>query len=492
MAAVKLARAEREQLVGTLRRARCEGSFNAALVQDIAAGAGVSERYVYSLARDGMPAVSREPWQLTDRAIEVYYEKRARIPAVHGALVAAGEEVPALRQLQRAFATQLDSDERAFVKWGAAARRAHAGTVRWEARHRNAIWQTDHVELGVPVVLPGRPTRPKRLKMTYFIDCYSRMVMGWMVSARESSDAVLEALRDAILIDPEAGSPHGGKPLVLMYDNGKTFIADVVQQAAALLGFRTQSVPPYSPHRNGKVERCHQTICALALSEMPAWKHGPRDIRGRLFGDTPVTEQVLITEIDAAVRHYNFERPHAAIGGLTPWQRFVADETALRIEDRARLRFALRHRKLQIVQPSGVWKHGRYYTDKALGSRDGTPVIVAWLRKDERSVDVYNTDGEFICEAVPHEALTREQVVEAKARQRQRWAVQNKRLRDAMSKSEERYSPTNRPNGLDVVTITADAADRDPDRPDPDGELLDALGLSGGLYEPWHPDNTAS
>jgi len=91
-----------------------------------------------------------------------------------------------------------------------------------------------------------------------------------MVSARESSDAVLEALRDAILIDPEAGAPHGGKPLVLMYDNGKTFIADVVQQASALLGFRTQSVAPYSPHRNGKVERCHQTICALALSEMPA------------------------------------------------------------------------------------------------------------------------------------------------------------------------------------------------------------------------------
>ena len=80
--------------------------------------------------------------------------------------------------------------------------------------------------------------------MTYFIDCYSRMVMGWMVSARESSDAVLEALRDAILIDPGVGSPHGGKPVVLMYDNGKTFIAEVVQQAAALLGFRDAIGPP--------------------------------------------------------------------------------------------------------------------------------------------------------------------------------------------------------------------------------------------------------
>lgn len=119
-------------------------------------------------------------------------------------------------------------------------------------------------------------------------------------------------------------------------------------------------------------------------------------------------------------------------------------------------------------------------------------MIVAWLRKDERSVDVYSTDGEFICEAVPHDALTREQVTEAKARQRWRWAVQNKRLRDAISRSEERYSPTNTPDGLDVVTITANTPDRDPDRADPDSELLDALGLSGGLYEPWQPDTTAS
>lgn len=55
MSAVKLARAEREQLVGTLRHAMAEESFNAALIQDIAAGAGVSERYVYSPLAMGCP-----------------------------------------------------------------------------------------------------------------------------------------------------------------------------------------------------------------------------------------------------------------------------------------------------------------------------------------------------------------------------------------------------------------------------------------------------
>lgn len=139
---MKLTRAERDQLVQTLRSAKAEGSFDSALVSAIAGSAGVSERYLYSLTRDGVPACSRAPWRLTERAIELYYEKRAKIPAVHSALLAAGEDVPALRQLQRAFATQLDSDERAFVRSGAAARRASSGTVRWEARCRNAIWQT--------------------------------------------------------------------------------------------------------------------------------------------------------------------------------------------------------------------------------------------------------------------------------------------------------------------------------------------------------------
>ena len=55
VSAVKLARAEREQLVGTLRHAMAEESFNAALIQDIAAGAGVSERYVYSPLAMGCP-----------------------------------------------------------------------------------------------------------------------------------------------------------------------------------------------------------------------------------------------------------------------------------------------------------------------------------------------------------------------------------------------------------------------------------------------------
>ncbi len=293
---MKLTRVQRDQIVANVRARRAAGDCTHAHIRAIAAAARVTPNYVYTLARNGVPDRQRMGWQLTDRAIELYYRERGVVSAVHAAMQADGGCEVGVRQLQRAFRQQLGSDERAFVRWGAARRRASSGTVLWEAPERNAVWQTDHVQLGVPVLLPGH-TKTRKLWMTYFIDCYSRMVMGWMVSVRQSSDAVLEALRDAIAIDPDVSHPHGGKPLVVMYDNGLTFLAEVVQDAAAFLDFRTFAVAPYSPHQNGKVERCHQTISRLALSAIAAWDHGPRNEAGKLYDYTPISERELIERV---------------------------------------------------------------------------------------------------------------------------------------------------------------------------------------------------
>ena len=255
---MKLTLDQRRQLIDNVDARRAAGTSSHRIICEIAMDAGVTPDYVYRLARVGLAERTRRQWQLTDSAIELYYSERGCIPSIHRELV-KGEYTLGLRQLQRAFRDQLGSDERAFVRWGAARRQSQSGTVRWEARARNAVWQTDHVQLGVPVLLPGH-MKPKKLWMTYFIDCFSRLIMGWMVSVRQSSDAVLEALRDSILCDPDDGRPHGGMPEVVMCDNGLTFLAEVVQDAASYLDFRTQPVAPYSPNQNGKVERCHQTI----------------------------------------------------------------------------------------------------------------------------------------------------------------------------------------------------------------------------------------
>ncbi len=457
------------------------------MICEVAADAGVTPDYVYRLARVGVVDRTRRPWQLSDAAIDLYYSERACIPDIHRKLVESAECMLGLRQLQRAFREQLGSDERAFVRWGAARRQSQSGTVRWEARARNSVWQTDHVQLGVPVLLPGH-RKEKKLWMTYFIDCFSRMVMGWMVSVRQSSDAVLEALRDSILCDPDDDRPYGGRPEVVMYDNGLTFLAEVVQEAASYLDFRTQPVAPYSPHQNGKVERCHQIISRLALSEIAAWDHGPRNKAGRLYDYTPISEGELITRVGEAVRIYNFERPHSAISGQTPWEAFSQDSALLKLEPPERLRFALRHRKIQRVSNSGVYKHHRWYRDEEIDDRVGDEVIVAWLRKDERAVDVYRLNGEFICSAVPHESLEREDVVAIKRRERERRALQDKRLRKTISQSLEAYAPANTPDGLKVTTLPgANSAKRAGVADGEEEALLNDLGLTAQIGLPWSP-----
>ena len=448
---MKLTRTQRIQIATNVQARRAAGTCSHEAICAIAGDAGVTSGYIYALARNGVAEPSRACWQLTDRAIELYYLKRGVVSAVHAELVAGDDCDVGLRQLQRAFRTQLGSDERAFVRWGAARRRASSGTVLWEAPARNAVWQTDHVQLGVPVLLPGH-RKTKQLWMTYFIDCYSRMIMGWMVSVRQSSDAVLEALRDAIALDPEHPTPHGGKPLVVMYDNGLEFLAEVVQEAAAYLDFRTHAIAPYSPHQNGKVERCHQIISRLALSEIAAWDHGPRDEAGKLYDYTPISERELIARVGVAVDTYNFRRPHSAIGGRTPWQAFEADDSPLRLESPQRLRFALRHRKIQKVANKGVHKHGDWYRADAIDDRVGDSVIVAWLRKDHRSVDVYELNGEFLCTARPHASLAREEIVHIKRRERERYTRHKKRLSTAISQALEAYAPTNDPDGMQVVS----------------------------------------
>jgi len=119
----------------------------------------------------------------------------------------------------------------------------------------------------------------------------------------------------------------------------------------------------------------------------------------------------------------------------------------------------------------------------------GDEVIVAWLRKDERSVDVYRLNGEFMCTAVPHESLEREDVVAIKRRERERQALQNKRLRRAISQSLEAYSPANTPGGLEVATLSAASAPRRSAEADGEEEtLLNALGLTGRIGTAWSPE----
>lgn len=456
---MKLTLEERRVFHETFLARQASDRLLSAWVADQAPKLGVTERYLWMLGA-GVPERTRRGCVLPEEAIDLFYDTHGDIPKIYDRLHRSGRFPYHVKTLRRAFLREMDADERAFATLGAIARRKHTGTMLWEAAHRNAIWQTDHTHLKVPVKVPGL-RHPRHLRLTYFLDCRWRLIMGWVLTVQESADCVLEALREAILIDfPD--KPFGGKPLLILYDNGLEFLALAVQAGAALLDIETRAVSSYSPNKNGRVERCHQTISRLALSEMPLWKNGPRDLAGKLYdADQPVVEwEVMVREIDLAIRHYNFERAHSSIGGISPLEGFLSDDTPLRTETPERLRFALKTRKLQKVDQRGVYKHRGWYRADEIDYMVGDQVIVASLSNDQRFVDVYRPDGTFLCTARPQRTMTKDEVLENSRRRSKRARELDKLAKQSRERGRVRYAPASAPGAAQIITVNAT-----PDRP---------------------------
>ena len=112
-----------------------------------------------------------------------------------------------MRTLQRAFVRELRPAQRAAARTGEAGIRAHGLYVRWEAGHRNQVWQGDHKQLDV-LVVPPRAKRPVRPWSTMFIDALlaGDHGVGDLAAPIDGRGARSAPRRDA----PQPGR-HGGR-----------------------------------------------------------------------------------------------------------------------------------------------------------------------------------------------------------------------------------------------------------------------------------------
>lgn len=97
---------------------------------------------------------------------------------------------------------------------------------------------------------------------------------------------------------------HGVIVERVMTDNGSAYRSKLFAKALHNAGLRHVRTRPYTPRTNGKAERFIQT----SLRE---WAYA------QPYGSSDERTQAIQPWTDA----YNLERPHAGIGGLTPWQR---------------------------------------------------------------------------------------------------------------------------------------------------------------------------
>ncbi|MEU4377115.1 Mu transposase C-terminal domain-containing protein [Pseudonocardia alni] len=503
--------ATRAMLVARLREKRAAGASISAEVRRAAAGLLVSSSTVWRwLATDPDPATAdddapgspaaggRARYVLTQADRDDYADWGGSVAALWRDRVARGVPVPPLRTLQRAFARELTAGERAAVVEGVTGRRRHEVYLRWEPVCRNARWEADHKELPV-LVTPPRGARPVKPWVTMFLDCYSRLIMGWALSLRPDAATVLAALRRGLVVDPQRG-PFGGVPRALVPDNGLEFATTALGRVCATLGTAFDPTDGYAPHQKGKIERANRTVDQEFLSGLPFHTEGPRAADGRLYGPeaAPMALALFVDRFAEWVIEYNTVRAHSALDGQTPLQRWQADPTPIQEVPVEQLRWLLLADVERTVQRDGVHFAGLTFIAGELNGRVGERVQVRYTPHDHRQIEIFRGDT-WLCTAYPQGALSPEQREAVLARRRADAAELGRRQRRTSRRARSRLAPITAPGEPEEVTVISaeqartdrrrDVGERDIDARDRDLQRLartDLLNLHRD-FDYWNP-----
>lgn len=430
---------------------------------------GVSTRTVYRRIHKDAPTPpgkrGRRRYELTDidrdafafyRSVALLYRAREAARAGHSHVagvptpaefLAAWADAPplALRTLQNAFAQQTTSGWRAALTTGDAGERRHRGYLQRPEARRNQVWEMDHKNLPIVVLLPrGRSTTPW---VTTIVDTGTRALLGWAVALTPSSATVLTALRMALAYEPER-SPFGAVPALVRYDRGLEFAAHAVQDALRALCVESIRLPAFHPQLKGKVERHNRSIDQMFLSALPGYTGGPRDAAGRLYGPIaddvrsraaagdqefpPMRIETFVERFAQWVTWYNTEHHHSSLYGLTPLQAWENDDSALYRVPIETLRYLLLAGKEErTVQKYGVRHNNLHYQAPELHGRGGEKVAIRYMPHDDRWIDVYQ-NGEYLCTATSQRHMTEQQREEYRAAGREQDAeLRRQRHRNA-------------------------------------------------------------
>lgn len=173
---------------------------------------------------------------------------------------------------------------------------------RFEAPHRNALWQMDFVELRVG---------PERVSLLLVIDDFSRFCVAHELLTEATSEAVVEIVKKAI--------HQHGKPEAVYTDRGSQFLA--WRESSSLENFLEQQLidhhvgTAYHPQGRGKVESLAGTV------QRELW------------------QVVHFSSVDEArartatfFQWYNEKRAHMGIDGLTPADRYFGRWEAVKAQ----------------------------------------------------------------------------------------------------------------------------------------------------------------
>lgn len=200
---------------------------------------------------------------------------------------------PAVRTIYRLLNRIDVYDITAFREGKAAAdRRLRISVGGVKVKHVLERVEVDHTPLDLFLIdekswLPlGRPT------LTVFLDCFSRMPLGYYLTfGSPSAAAVMGGLRHAILpkvpveaVLPKLACDHEwpcyGQPEVLVVDNGLEFHGTSLESVCFDLGIRIVFCPKRTPRFKGRIERYLKTINHHFVHQIPGTSFAKLHERG--------------------------------------------------------------------------------------------------------------------------------------------------------------------------------------------------------------------
>jgi transposase InsO family protein len=166
---------------------------------------------------------------------------------------------------------------------------------RFERARPNQMWQSD--------IFTFLLRKHQRIYLVGFMDDHSRYMVSHVVAHHQKSGLVMEAL--------ERGIAQYGAPSEILTDNGRQYTAwrgeTEFEEALRQHGITHIKSRPQHPMTLGKIERFWKTLWDEFLSKT-------------VFDDFVDCEKRLALFVQA----YNFQRPHQALDGLVPADRFFA------------------------------------------------------------------------------------------------------------------------------------------------------------------------